>query len=173
GAGGGTHPRGGAAVRGGGNCRSLGLEPGLTQRPPSPGEPLLVPAGELGQSDALVGGLDEPAVADVDAGVEDLRSLRVHTLRAEEDDVRRLQLLEGDPLPARDLDAHRVRRPALDRRGERALVRVLLELVDAPDEARAVVAAARVDSELGLCAVLRPTPDVRHPDLREGDLEDL
>src|SRR5262249_13551908 len=72
-----------------------------------------------------------------------------------------------------DLDAHRVRRPALDRRGEGSLVRVALELVHAPDEARAVVAAARGDAEVDLGAVARAAPDVRHPDLRERDREDL
>src|SRR5262249_16680496 len=52
-------------------------------------------------------------------------------------------------------------------------VGVALELVDAPDESRAVVAAARRDAEVDLRPVARASPDVRHPDLREGDIEDL
>src|SRR3954449_4327055 len=173
----GNHPKGVAPSLKGGNYGRigavLGLELGLARRPPAPGEPLLVPAGELGERNAFVGGLDEPAVADVDRGVENLRSLRVRAARAEEDHVRGLQLLEADPLRAWDLDAHRVRRPALERRGERALVRIALELVDAPDESGTIVAAARRDAEVGLRVVAGTAPDVRHPDLREGDVEDL
>src|SRR4051794_12262628 len=123
----GNHPKEVAASLERGNClRFLGLEPCLAQRPPAPGELLLVPAGELGERDAPVGRLDEPAVADVDGRVEDLRSLREGAVRTEENDVSRLQLLEGDSLRARDLDAHRVRRPALERRGEAPLVGIAL-----------------------------------------------
>src|SRR3954452_15992750 len=142
----GNHPKGVAPSLKGGNYGRigavLGLEPGLAQRPPAPGEPLLVPAGELGERDAPVGGLDEPAVADVDRGVEDLRSRGAGAVRSEEDDVRRLQVLEADPLRARHFDAHRVRRSAPEHRRETSLVRIALELVDAPHETRAVVAAA-------------------------------
>src|SRR6059036_3150956 len=76
---GGNHPKGLAPSLEGGNYGRigplLGLETGFAQWPTAPGEVLLVPAGELGERDAPVGGLDEPAVADVDGGVEDLRSL--------------------------------------------------------------------------------------------------
>src|SRR3954454_5547242 len=173
----GNHPKGVAPSLKGGNygriAAVLGLEPRLAQRPPAPGEPLLVPAGELGKRNAFGGGLDEPAVADVDRGVEDLRSLRARAARAEEDHVRGLQLLEADPLRAWDLDAHRVRRPALERRGERALVRIALELVDAPHDAPAVVAAARRGAEVGLRSAADTAPDVRHPDLRERGIGEL
>src|SRR5262249_13949163 len=140
----GNHPKGVAASLKGGIWRPkagcsrafLGLEPCFAQRSAAPREAFLVVAGELRERNALVGGLDEPAVTDVDPGVKDLRSLRLGALCAEEDHVRGLQFLEADPLRLRDLDAHRVRRPALDRRGEGSLVRVALELVHAPDEAR-------------------------------------
>src|SRR5207248_3769454 len=82
-------------------------------------------------------------------------------------------LRERDPLRARHLDAHRVRRPALDRRGEGPLLRIALELVDAPDEPRAVVTAACWDAEVDLRTVARPAPDVRHPDFRDRDRQDL
>src|SRR6188508_1812340 len=60
---GGNHPKEVAASLERGNCvRVLGLEPRLAQRPPAPGELLLVPAAELGEGDAPVGRLDEPAV---------------------------------------------------------------------------------------------------------------
>src|SRR4029079_10671001 len=146
-------PEGGSRVTTKGELRAcgapvLGLEPRLAQRPPAPGELLLVPAGELSERDAAVGRLDEPAVADVDRRVEDLGSLGLRAVRAEEDDVGGLQLVEGDPLRARHLDAHRVGRPAAKGRGECSLVRVGLELVDAPDEAGAVVAPAGRDAEV-------------------------
>src|SRR5437660_6455462 len=72
----GNHPKGVAASPKRGNRAGfLGLEPGFAERPPAPGELLLVPAGELRESDAAVGRLDEPAVSDVDRRVEDLRPL--------------------------------------------------------------------------------------------------
>src|SRR6478672_8536291 len=115
----------------------------------------------------FVGRVDEPAVADVDTRVNDLPARRVRAAVAEEDDVGGLELLERDPLRARHLDAHVVRRPPPDRRREVALVRIALELVDAPDEAGAVVAAARRYAERRLGAIARSAPDVRHTDLRD------
>src|SRR5581483_4323264 len=112
------------------------LQAGFTKRPAAPRELRAVPAGELRERDSLVGRVDEPAVADVDARVDDLAARRVRAVAAEEDDVRGLELCERDPLRLRNLDAHRVRRPPLDHRGEVALVGVGLELVDAPHEAR-------------------------------------
>src|SRR6188472_3572520 len=73
------------------------FEPGFVQRPAAPRELLLVPAAQLGERDAVVGGLDEPTVPDVDRRMEDLRSLRVNAFRAEEEDVRGLELRERDP----------------------------------------------------------------------------
>ena len=65
-----------------------------------------------------------------------------------------------------------VGRPAAEDGGEVALVGVGLELVDPPDEPRAVVAAARGDAERRLRPVGRAAPDVRHPDPADGGRED-
>src|SRR5207237_911221 len=51
---------------------------------------------------------------------------------------------------------------------EVAFARVGLELVDAPDEPRAVEAAARGDAECRLRPVTLAAPDVRHPDPAHG-----
>src|SRR4051812_42688045 len=137
-----------------------------------PGELGAVPAGERGERDAVPGGVDEPAVAQVDAHVADLRRVRARPLVAEEDDVGGLELRECDPPGRRHLAAHLVRRPAAERRGQRARAGIPLELVDAPDEARAVVAAARRHAERRLRAVRLAAPDVGHADLRDGAVED-
>src|SRR6476646_3278215 len=60
---------------------SASIEAGLVQRPAAPGELLSVPVAELGERDALARGVDEPAVADVDRGVEDLSSRGLGPLR--------------------------------------------------------------------------------------------
>src|SRR5207253_7729734 len=58
------------------------------------------------------------------------------------------------------------------RRSEGAPGGVGLQLVDPPDEAGAVEAAARRDAEERLLLLARPTPDVREADEREGGVED-
>src|SRR6266540_5604245 len=115
--------------------------------------------------------MDEPAVAHVDAHVADLGGLRARAM-AEEDDVARLQLGVRDPPGRRDLAAHRVRRPALERVGEPARAGIRLELVDAPDEAGAIEAAGCLMSEWGLGALARPAPDVGVADEAERSGED-
>src|SRR5438309_4573728 len=57
------------------------------QRPPRPREVRPVPPRELGDGDAVAGGVDEPAVPEVDPHVVDLGRLRRRPVRAEEDDV--------------------------------------------------------------------------------------
>src|SRR3954453_9282466 len=138
------------------------------KRPPAPGKLTRIPAVEARHGNAIPGGMDEPAVADVDPHVPDLGRLRFRAFAAEEDDVGRLELRERDAPRLRHLAAHLVRRPAAESRGKGALVRVGLELVHAPDESRAVIAAARGDAELRLRAVARAAPDVGHPDAGNG-----
>src|SRR6185437_3473894 len=110
-------------------------EAGFGERPARPGEALLVPARELGERHPIPGRVDEPAAAEVDAGVVDLCGLRARAGGAPEEDVSRLQLRKADALGRRYLAAHRKRRSALQRRGEGGAVRVGLKLVDPPDEA--------------------------------------
>ncbi len=121
--------------------RGLG-ETGLGEWPAAPREALCVPVRrEQRELDALLGGVDEPAVAEVDAHVVDLGRLRPAAVCAEEDEVAGLELRERDSLRRLDLAAHRVGRAALEGRGERVGAGVGLQLVDAPDEAGAVEAA--------------------------------
>src|SRR5471032_822631 len=113
----------------------LSGQSGLGERPPGPRELALVPPVERRERHALARRLDEPAVADVDGRVVDLRRLRPRPLRPEEEDVGGLEVGEVDPLRARYLAAHLVRRAAAEHERERAAPRVLLQLVDTPDEA--------------------------------------
>src|SRR6266511_175686 len=76
-----------------GGFRDLG-EPCLEQGPPSPGEARPIPAVELRERDAVARGLDEPAVAEVDACVVDLRRLRLRAASAEEEHIRGLELVD-------------------------------------------------------------------------------
>src|SRR5262249_54922997 len=108
-----------------------------------------------------------PAVPEVDRGVVDLRRAGARAARAEEEDVGRREPLGWDASSLCDLAAHLHRRAAVDHLTETGSARVALELVDAPDEARAVRPAARLDSERRLRAFARPAPDVRVAD--EGD----
>src|SRR5689334_24376599 len=153
--------------------RVLRGEAGFGERASRPGELAGVPAVEARDGDAVLGGVDEPAVAEVDAHVADLRRLRPRTLVAEEDDVGRLEARQSDALRLRHLAAHLVGRAPAENGGERAFVRIRLQLVDAPDEAGAVVPPARGDSELGLRTVARAAPDVGHADARDRRREDL
>src|SRR5580765_3520519 len=114
---------------------SRGNKLGLRERTSSPREAICVPAGQRRDGDAVARRVDEPAVTEVDPGVVDLRRFRLRALRSEEEDVGRLQLGEGDPFRRRNLAAHGEGRPALQGVGEGALVWVLLDFVDAPDEA--------------------------------------
>src|SRR5207342_450993 len=113
------------------------------------------------------------AAAEVDARVADGGRFRARAVRAEEQEVARCQLRERDPLRARHLAAHRVRRPALDRRAQRGAARVLLELVDTPDKARAVEAAAGLDSERRLGLLAGAAPHVREADEAHRGVENL
>src|SRR5439155_4803453 len=155
-----------------GRAGCYGRQSCLCERPPCPGEAIAVPALELRQGDAAARGVDEPAAAHVDPGVVDLRRPRVRAVEAEEDDVGRLELREGNPLGARDLPAHSVGRSSAQDVGECALAVVALELVHAPDEAGAVEAATRLDAEGRLGALARAAPDVRVADEGEGGGED-
>src|SRR4051794_21064686 len=91
----------------------------LGERPPAPRELAAVPPGQRGERDAGAGGMDEPAVAQVDPRVPDLRRGGPRPAVAEEDHVCRLELREGDPLRCADLAAHLVRRAAAERGGKR------------------------------------------------------
>src|SRR5204863_8936167 len=90
----------------------------------------------------------------------DRRRLGARPGRAEEEDVARRELREADPLRARNLAAHLVRRPALDRVVQRSPAGVLLQLVDAPDEAGAVEPAPGLHAERGFGRLVRAAPDV-------------
>src|SRR5262249_56545893 len=105
----------------------------------------------------------EPAGDEVDAHMVDLCRLRTPAVRAEEEDVGGLELRECDPLCRLDLAAHGVGRAALQRRPECVRAGVGLELVDAPDEARAVETARHQlpRPEGILWALARSAPDVR------------
>src|SRR2546430_136134 len=87
------------------------LQPGFAQRAARPGEALAVPPVEREQRHALVRGMDEPAVAEVDPRVADLARLRARAV-AEEEHVTGLEAGCRDPPGARHLAAHLVRRPA-------------------------------------------------------------
>src|SRR5512142_22394 len=73
-------PDGGSDAHSNGGNRLL--EPGFVQRPAPPGELLRIPVAERGERDPFAGGLDEPAVTDVDRRVEDLSPARFRALRA-------------------------------------------------------------------------------------------
>src|SRR5439155_24167091 len=145
---------------------------GFGQRTAGPGELAGVPAVEPGEGDAVAGRVDEPPVADVDAHVAYLRGLRPSAAVAEEDHVGRLELCEPDPLRPWHLAAHLVRRPPAEDGREGAFAGIQLPLVDAPDEARAVVAALGRHTEGDLRAVAFAAPHVGHADAREGGRED-
>src|SRR3954453_15719262 len=145
-----------------------GDQAGLGQRPPGPRELAPVPAGQRPPRDALAGRVDQPAVAEVDAGVADRGRLGARAGRAEEEHVTGRELGEADPLGAPDLAAHLVRRAALDRRGEGRAAGVGLQLVDAPHEAGAVEAAVGLDAEGRLRLLARAAPDVREADEADG-----
>src|SRR5258706_841615 len=138
----------------------LAVEAGFRELPACPGELPRVPAVESRERDSVPRGMHEPTVADVDAHVADLRRLRARAAVTEEDHVGGLELRQADSLRLRNLAAHLKRRPAAEHRGKVAFVGIGLELVDAPDEAGAVVAAPRRDAELRLGPVARPAPDV-------------
>src|SRR6266849_2317679 len=141
-----------------------GNESGLGEGTTPPREAVFVPTGEGRDGDAVVRRVNEPTVAEVDAHVVYLRGLRRRAVGSEEDDVGGLELLERDALRGGHFSAHRVRRPALEHVREGAPVRVLLDLVDAPDESRAVEAAVDLRPERrvgGFGELALPTPDVR------------
>src|SRR5580765_4637357 len=117
--------------------------------------------------------MDEPAASQVNAGVIDLAGLRLRTVNAEEEDVPRGQLLQRDPKLFRHLAAHLHGRAALDDVREVRGAGIRVELVDVPDEARAVEAARSADSERSLWPLARAAPDVREADQRDGCVQDL
>src|SRR4029079_6672843 len=158
------HPPYGGKLRSDDYDLLTGNEAGFGKRPSAPGEGLAVPARQRRDGDALARGVHEPARAEVDPRVADLSGLRTRPRGAEEDEVARLQLRERDPLRPRHLSAHLVGRAALDGPVERGATRVRLKLVDAPDEARAVEAASRLDAEWRLRALARAAPDVGKAD---------
>src|SRR5690242_8484023 len=110
-------------------CRAALREPGFGERTPSPGEAVAVPTLQRRNRDAVLRRMDEPAVAEVDAGVVDLARLRPLAVRAPEEHVARLELVDRDPLRARHLAAHLERRAAAQRAREAALAGVGLQLV--------------------------------------------
>ena len=93
------HPEGGTSV---GSVRVLAGDDqaGFGQRPARPGELLPVPAGERRHGDAVAGGVDEPAVAEVDPGVVDRGRLRARAGGPKKSDVAGRELGERDPLRA-------------------------------------------------------------------------
>ena len=82
--------------------REVGLaEPCFAQRP-SPGEPIAVPPFEGDEGGAVSGRVDEPAAAEVDAGVVDLCGLGSGAVGALKDDVTRVEVQHVlDPLGGR------------------------------------------------------------------------
>src|SRR5262249_42296072 len=63
------------------------FEAGFVERPAAPRELLLVPVAQLGERDSVARGLDEPAVPDVDRGMEDLRAAPMSSPCPSESDV--------------------------------------------------------------------------------------
>src|SRR5207302_4305512 len=116
--------------------------------------------------------VDEPAVAQVDPGVVDLALLRPRATGPEEEHVGRLELGDRNSLRPRNLAAHLVGRAALDRLGEVPFARIRLELVDAPDEARAIEPARCSDAERRLTSLARPAPDIGVTDEPHRRVED-
>src|SRR5262249_20623406 len=92
---------------------------------------------------------------------------------AEEDHVGGLELRERDPLRRGNLAAHRVRRPTFEDVRELSFVRIRLELVDAPDEARAVEAAVYLPPVRRVRRLALAAPDVGKADESHRGVEDL
>src|SRR5438876_3761612 len=128
------------------------LEPCLGQGTPCPRETHLIPALEWCEGNSVLGRMDEPAVAERNRGMVDLCGFRLGSACAEEEDVAGNEVRCGDPLRLRDLAAHLHRGPSFQRLRELRRARVRMELVDLPDEAGAVEAAARLDAERRLGA---------------------
>ena len=131
-------------------------EAGFTQRPAPPGKARCVPAAEREQRHSLVARLDEPAFAEIQSGVVDLVRGRVPSVCAEEHHVCGLELRGRDEVTLWHLAAHLVRGAAAQHSRKTALAGVRRELVDAPDEPRAVEAAHGVDTEQRLGGRLVP-----------------
>src|SRR4029450_11070011 len=106
-----------------------------------------VPAVQREHRHAVPRRVDEPASADVDAGVTHLGRNRLRPAITEEEDVAGHKAPDGDPLRAPDLSAHLVRGAAAERARKLWRARVSGELVDAPDEAGAVETAPGRDAE--------------------------
>src|SRR2546429_507283 len=124
-----------------------GNEARLGEGTATPREALFVPTREGRERHSVCRRVDEPAVAEIDAHVVDLRGLRFRALRPEEEDVGGLEYRDGNAFCDWNLAAHRVGSPTLEHVRERAPVRVLLDLVDAPDESRAVETAVDLPAE--------------------------
>src|SRR5579872_1363410 len=93
------------------------LEARFAKRAAGPREALRIPAVEWGDRHALARRLDEPAVAHVDAHVVDLTRRGVRP-DAEEERVRRLEVLRRDPFRCGHLATHLIRRPSTQHRCE-------------------------------------------------------
>src|SRR3712207_7636487 len=130
------------------------------ERAAGPGERLVVPAVEGDERRPVARGVREPAAPEVDAGMRDL-TRRGARSRPEEEDVARLEPRLVDAARSGDLAGHPGGSPVPDGRTEPRRPRPALELVDAPDEARAVEAAARGDAEERLRRLRHPAPHVR------------
>src|SRR5947208_9261821 len=139
---------------------ALSAELGFGERPARPGKTLLVPARQRSEGDAVARRVDEPAPAEVDARVVDLRRFRPRAGSSPEQDVGRLQLRERDALCRRHLAAHREGGSALERARERRAAGVGLKLVDAPHESGAVEAPGSLDADRRLGLLSCAAPDV-------------
>ncbi len=93
-------------------------------------------------------------------------------MRAEEHDVGGLQLRCGEQVALGHLAAHLVGRAPSQHARKAPLARIRRQLVDAPDEARAVEAAGRRDAEQRLLGRARPAPDVRVADVGDRRRQD-
>src|SRR6266480_2601467 len=151
----------------------LAADPGFGERSARPREALLVPPGKGGDGDAVAGGVNEPAAAQVDPGVVDLSGLGSRAGGSPEKNVAGLQPSKRDALRCRHLSAHRKRGAALERACERRSAGVDLELVHAPHKSGAVEAARRLDAERRFGFLARTAPNVREADEVHGCLEDL
>src|SRR5579875_2861855 len=128
----------------------------MRQHAPAEGEALTQPAALQGQDvDALFGGVDHPVVAEVEALVinRPFRNLAVVAGAAEEEQIARAQLRDAQPRALGDFTGLGGRGATPDRFAPRQP----RELVDAPDEARAVKAAVR---KAIFGAIGRAAPDV-------------
>src|SRR5204863_627927 len=101
---------------------------GFGERPAAPREPLAVPARELGDRHSVPRRVDEPAVAEVDAGVVDLGRPGTRPVGPEEEHVAGGELRPADAFRGGHFAAHLVRGAAAKSLRQRRAARVTLEL---------------------------------------------